>query len=193
MRTKWRISTQIPLWYWLLSPTQLAASYIALCARLLRSPVGSEARASRWSTQTPFIDSLYASLVCNPTTSLCPLTASSSLSLPCTLLSKAEDYRDLDWGGARRAVGLAGLWGRQIRFCRIAYSSVLPLWLGFKVGFKLALGVGLLLQLVFKVGLKLELGVGLKLEDSFIFLDWWCLVFWDCWSSCKNWFTILSC
>ena len=37
-------------------------------------------------------------------------------------------------------------------------SSVLLLWLGFRAG------------------LKLELGVSLKLEGSFPFLDWWCLV-----------------
>ena len=44
----------------------------------------------------------------------------------------------------------------------------LLLWLGF--------GVGLLLWLGFEVGLKSELGVGLKLEGSFPFLNWWCLV-----------------
>ena len=36
------------------------------------------------------------------------------------------------------------------------------------MGLKLELGVGLLLWLGF--------GVGLKLEGSFPFLDWWCLV-----------------
>ena len=57
-----------------------------------------------------------------------------------------------------------------------AYSGVLLLFLGFRVGLKLELGVGLLLWLGFGVGLKLELGVGLKLEGSFPFLNWWCLV-----------------
>ena len=37
-------------------------------------------------------------------------------------------------------------------------SSVLLLWLGFRVGLKLELGVGLLLWLGFRVGFKLELG-----------------------------------
>ena len=50
------------------------------------------------------------------------------------------------------------------------------MWLGFRVGLKLELRVGLLLWLGFGVGLKLELGVGLKLEGSFPFLNWWCLV-----------------
>ena len=36
---------------------------------------------------------------------------------------------------------------------------------------KLELRVGLLLWLGFRVGLKLELGVGLKLEGSFPFLN----------------------
>ena len=42
----------------------------------------------------------------------------------------------------------------------IAYSGVLLLWLGFRVGLKLELRVGLLLWLRFRVGLKLELRVG---------------------------------
>ena len=90
-------------------------------------------------------------------------------------LSVDHDH-DLGWGAARRAVGFAELWGRRIQFRHVAYSGVLLLWLGFRVGLKLELRVGLLLWLGFGVGLKWELGVGLKLEGSFPFLNWWCLV-----------------
>ena len=55
-------------------------------------------------------------------------------------------------------VRFAELWGHSIQFHQVAYSGVLLLWLGFRVG------------------LKLELGVVLKLEGSFPFLNWWCLV-----------------
>ena len=72
-------------------------------------------------------------------------------------LSVDHDH-DLGWGAARRAVGFAELWGRQIRFRQVAYSGVLLLWLGFRMGLKLELRVGLLLWLRFGVGLKLELG-----------------------------------
>ena len=90
-------------------------------------------------------------------------------------LSVDHDH-DLGWGAARRALGFAELWGRRIQFRQVAYLGVLLLWLGFRVGLKLELRVGLLLWLGFGVGLKLELGVGLKLEGFFPFLNWWCLV-----------------
>ena len=90
-------------------------------------------------------------------------------------LSVDHDH-DLGWGAARRAIEFVELWGRPIQFRQVAYSGVLLLWLGFRVGLKLELRVGLLLWLGFGVGLKLELGVVLKLEGCFPFLNWWCLV-----------------
>ena len=96
--------------------------------------------------------------------------------LLCEIEDDHDHNQDLGWGGARRVVGFTELWGHRIRFRRIAYSSVLLLWLGFIVGLKLELRVGWLLWLGFEAGLNLELGVGLKLEGSFPFLHWWCLV-----------------
>ena len=135
MRTKLRNSTRIPLWYWLLSPTQLATSYTALYAYLSRSLMGSEARASRWSTRTPFPESFCASLSCNPTTSSCPLPASSSLSLPRTLLSKAKDDHNLGWGGARRVVGFTESSDLVSLDCLFkCFAIVVGIYSGFEVG-----------------------------------------------------------
>ena len=70
-----------------------------------------------------------------------------------SFLSANHDH-NLGWGVARRAIRFAELWGFRIRFRQVAYLGVLLLWLGFRVGLKLELGVGLLLWLGFRVGLK---------------------------------------
>ena len=48
-------------------------------------------------------------------------------------LSVDHDH-DLGWGVTRRAVGFVELWGHPIWFRQVAYSGVLLLWLGFRVG-----------------------------------------------------------
>ena len=84
----------------------------------------------------------------------------------CSSSSQVKDDHDHDhdlgWEAARRAVGFVELWGHRIQFCQFAYLGVLLLWLGFKVGLKLELGVGLLLWLGFEVGMKLEFGGGFE-------------------------------
>ena len=47
---------------------------------------------------------------------------------------------------------------------------------GIQSGFEVGIGGRFAIVVGIQSGLKLELGVGLKLEGSFPFLDWWCLV-----------------
>ena len=55
-------------------------------------------------------------------------------------------------------------------------SLFLLAWISSFLSAKLSLFRCFAAVLGFRVGLKLELGVGLKLEGSFPFLNWWCLV-----------------
>ena len=118
--------------------------------------MGSEAQALRWSTWTPFPESFYASLSCSPTTSSCPLPASSSLSLPCTLILKVEDDHE---SGLRRCkesrqihwvVGSSDL--VSLDFLFKCFATVVGIYSGFEVGIEGGIAIVVGIRNGFEVG-----------------------------------------